>query len=357
MQEKLFEERLSLRAGVAILFVLYVGRAGVNHATWGMGADAWLGMLLGFAFSLPMLLILARLVQLLPEMNLFEMLRYGFGRGLAYVLSALYFLYFLALAATVLEQVQFVRFAGLPQTPLAVIVLFFFAAGIYLARVNVHAMGKWSVLAGLIIIGIALLLTLFALPHLRTLHLLPIGRSGDGVLLQGGYRFMVSPLGEAVVLLTLLGKRAKPRHPYRMFLFGAGFASLFFVLTFLRDRAILGASVMERVQFAPYHAASGIQIGALGSRVESLLTILVLLSGFTMLAVYLFAASRILPRSEGRGKLLFVAILAMVGVLLLHAGVLAGVSLGALHLRYAPVMQSVIPALLWLVAEVKARRA
>jgi len=156
--------------------------------------------------------------------------------------------------------------------------------------------------------------------------------------------------------LALFGKGSKQERPYRTLLFGGGLGTLFLVLTFLRDRAILGGTLIEDLQFAPYHAASGIGSG----RLESFVTVSVLLTGFTVLGLYLFASTRALSsvfrRSEGKGLLILLAILGVGSALFLHGGALNAFPVRTLHLQYAPVIQSAIPGLLWIVVEVKARR-
>ena len=238
--KQLFEEKLSLHAVSAILLMFYFGRRAASHGTLGVGTDAWIAMLLGLLMSIPVLLILARLMQLLPEKNLFDMLDYSFGRTIARVICVLYLFYFMALSGSVITKVEFVRMSSLPHTPLLMLLLLFFAAGIYLAKSGILTIGKWSVFAACFVLGISLALTLLAIPSMHVSNLLPIGISNSGALIQGGYQFMLAPLGGAVIVLVFGGKRGKGTSPYRMLFFGAGLAALFFSLTFLRDTAILG---------------------------------------------------------------------------------------------------------------------
>ena len=354
------QEGLSLRAAVALLTLFYIGHLGIYHAGQGLGADGWIAILLGFGLSVPMLLIFSRLTRLMPGINLFEMIEYGFGRVLSYVISALYLVYFLILAATVLSQVEFIQTVSLPGTPLAVLSLLFFATAAYFSYQGVLPMGKWSVLAICIVGLVFVLLSVLSIYNLRISNLFPIGTRDGEVLLRGGYRFMVTPMGAGVVLLALIGRGAKWVNFYKVFFFGAALAVLFFVGTFLRDFAILGVSGMERLTYPTYHAASGIQVGARGGHVDSLVTISVLLSVLIMLAVSLYAAARALQcvtvRREMRGLVIPAAILALGLTLFLGTAYAQRFPLETVYLRYAPVVQAGIPGLLWVVLEVKVRR-
>jgi len=353
------EEGLSLRSATALLFVFYVGHLGIYYSMLGAPADVPISMLLGLMMSVPMLLIFARLTRLLPGMNLFEMLDYGFGRVLSYGISALYFVYFLILASSVLGQIAFVRAVSLPATPLLVLCLLFFVTAAYFAHRGVLSMSKLSVLIMILIVGIAVLLSVLSMADLRVSNLLSIELSGNEAILRGGYQFMVSPLGAGVVLLALLGRSTKWVSFYKVFFIGASLAILFFLWIFLRDLAILGTAGMDRLDYPAYHAASGIQIGA-GGRVESLVTVWILLSALTMLAVCLYAAAcglrRVTLRQKNTGMLIPATVLALGLTVLLGMGFAEEFPVALIHLRYAPVVQGVLPVLLWLVAEVKVRR-
>jgi len=353
------EEGLSLRSATALLFIFYAGHLGIHYGTMGAPADVPISMLLGLGMSVPMLLIFGRLTRLLRGMNLFEMLDYGFGRVISYGISGLYFVYFLVLASSVLGQLAFVRAVSLPHTPLLVLCALLFVTAAYFAHRGVLPLGKWSVLIMMLIAGVAVLLSVLSVSSMRISNLQSTGISGNEVLLRGGYQFMVSPLGAGVVLLALLGRGTKWVSFYKVFFLGAGLATLFFLWVFLRDLAILGATGMERLTYPAYHAASGIQIGA-GGRVESLVTVWVLLSALTMLAVCLYAAAcglrRVTRRQKSTGMLIPAVILAFGLTAFFALGFAEDLPLEVLYLRYAPVVQGLIPALLWIVAEVKTQR-
>jgi len=354
------QEGLSLRAAAALLALFYIGHMGIDHAGQGLGTDGWIAVLLGFVLSVPMLLIFSRLTRLMPGANLFEMLERGFGRRFSYVISVLYLAYFLFLAAMVLGQVEFIRTVSLPRTPLVVLLLFFFGAAVYFTHGGVPAMGKWSVLTIYILLSIFVLLSLLSIENMRVSNLLPIGTVGSGALFWSGYRVMVVPMGAGVVFLALIGRSAKWVSFYKVFFFGAGFAALFFVGTFLRDLAILGVSGMAGLTYPAYHAASGIQIGAGGGRVESLVTVSVSLSALIMLAVCLYAAAcalrRVTVRRESRGMGIPAGILALGLTLFLGTAYARQLPLESWYLRYAPVVQAGIPLLLWAVLEVRVKR-
>jgi len=354
------QEGLSFRSAVALLALFYIGHLGIYHAGQGLGADGWLAMLAGFALSVPMFLIFSRLTRLMPGANLFEMLEEGFGRVLSYVVAVLYLAYFLILASTVLGQVEFMRAVSLPHTPLAVLLLLFFATATYFAYCGVLPIGKWSVLIICIAGAISVLLSLLSISNLRVFNLLPIGAVGGTAILRGGYRFMLTPMGAGVVLLALLGRSSKGLNYYKVFFFGGALALLFFLGTFLRDLAILGTQGIERLTYPAYQAASAIRFGAGGGRVESLVTVLVLLSVLTMLAVCLSAAAhairRVTLRQETRRMVIPAAVLALGLTLLLGTRYAQGFPLEAIYLRYAPIVQLGIPLVLWVVLELKMRR-
>ena len=352
--------KLSFRSATAVLLVFYIGSGHVIGMSSGLGVDGWLAQLAGFALAAPLLLILARLVQIMPGMGLYDMLEHTLGRWFAIIASILYFCYFLLLAASVrLYHGTFLQITGLPNTPLLVILLTLFVVCTYLAKSGVLAVGKWSMILAAVLIVFAVGLTLFAIPSMRLQNLLPLGTSGGRAIVEGGYRFALFPFGEAVVLLALFGGLERKVNPYRLFLFGAALAVCFFALTFLRDAAILGGRSMDTLRYPHFQAASVIRVGGMETRIEFLATIPFVLAGLTKVAVCLLAASgavRGVFRFSSRGRVLIPVALASVGLsLALFDGFLDMISSSVVYWTALPFLQVGIPLLMWGVAEAKNR--
>jgi spore germination protein KB len=347
-----------VRGSVAMLLLLYMGSGNALGRSLGLGADTWIAYLLGLLLAAPLLLVLARLVQLTPGMDLYDMLDYTLGRRLAAIAAALYFFYFIALAATVgVRYGAFLQFTSLTHTPLIVILLALFAVCAYLAGSGVETLGKWSTLWAATALLAAVLLTLLAIPSMRLENLLPIAASGGGAIFRGGHRITRLPFGEAVVLLALLGHLDRRANPYRLFFLGATLAAGFFVLTFLRDAAVLGAGNMDSLRYPHFQAAGVLQVGAGMTRIESLASIPPVITGLTKAAVCLLAAAGALRRIFGLahgGLVLIPLALFCVGLsMMLFDKRAALFAYPAVHLRIAPLFQLAIPVLMWLIAEGK----
>jgi len=348
--------KLNFRGAVAILLVFYMGSGPVFSLSSGLGADGWIAQLIGFLLVLPLLFILARLVRLMPGMDFYGILGYTLGKWLAGVVTVLYFCYFITMAATVrLYYGTFLQLTSLPNTPLIVILLALFAICAYLAKSGAETLGKWSTLVGAMAIVGALFLALMAIPSMRLGNLLPVMASGGREILWSGYRFAVLPFGEAVVLLALFGRLERGVSPYRVFFFGALLAAVFFVLTFLRDAAVLGAESMDSLRYPSFQAASVIRMGVIEMRIESLWSVPLILIGATKAAVYLIAAvlavRRLFGLVDGGAVLLPVAFFSVGLSGVLFYNLTALFSFPALHLVVAPLFQMGIPVVIWLVAE------
>ncbi|MCL2563383.1 MAG: spore germination protein [Oscillospiraceae bacterium] len=356
MNEHIGMGKLNQKGAAAILLLFYLGS--ILNMPSDLGADGWIALLAGLAAAFPLLLLLARLVRIMPGMGLYEMLEYTLGRVLAIFVSVLYFAYFILLAAmTQVRYGVFVQLTSLTNTPMVVILILFAAVGVYLAKSGVETLGKWSVLTAAVVILSAVVLTLFAIPSMRVENLLPIATSGGRAIVRGGVRQAIFPFGGAVVMLALSGRLDCKANPYRVFLFGAAIACVFFVLTFLRDAAVLGAGSMDTLRYPFFQAAGVIRVGAIETRIESLAAVPILLAGVTKAAVYLFAAvgavRRVLGVRAGRRVFIPAAIFSvgLAAVLSGHLGVWD--SFPTVYLRIALLFQLGIPVLMWVAAEVK----
>ena len=358
MQNTCSTSRLNLRGAVAILLVFYISSSGIFGFAYGLGPEGWLAQLMGLLMAAPLLLILARLLHILPGRTLYDMLDHLFGRWIACFLSLLYFFYFISLAATVrVQYAELIRLVTLVHTPLVVILLAFFILCVYLAKSGLETLGKWSLFLGALAIAFTLGLTLMATPHMRGEHLLPMGVQAPAALIRGGGKFAIFPLGEAVVMLALLGRLDKGASPYKLLFTGALLAAGFFLLTFFRDTAILGATLMDMVHYPSFKAAGVVQLGWIGGRVDMFFAGILLLTGLTKAAVCLIAASgalgRVFSLPDGNAVLIPVAFFSVGLSAILFPNLAQLFAHPSVYVYYAPLFQAVIPGLMWLAAEWK----
>ncbi|MCL2588161.1 MAG: endospore germination permease [Oscillospiraceae bacterium] len=352
--------KLNYKNAIAIVLVFYIGSHMV-HTPEGLGTDGWAAHLIGFVAVTPLLLILARLVQLMPRMDLFEMLEYALGRSIAIIVSLLYFLYFTVSSASVGAYYgSFLQLTSLPNTPFFVLLLALFGLCAYLAKSGGLTLGKWSVILGAVTVFTAVLLTLFAIPSMRAENLLPVVENGGRAIARAGARQAVFPFGEAIVFLALFGRLDQTGKSYKVFFLGAIFAAGVFILNFLRDAAILGAGGMDSLRYPFFEAAGVIRVGALETRIETLVTLPIVIAGLTTAAIYLFAATgavrRVFGVKDSRALYLWLTLSAVGLAMVLFGNMRMLPSFSAVHFIVAPLFQLGFPVLIWLVAEVKSIR-
>ena len=352
---------LGLRGAVALLFVFFISSSGIFGFTYGLGPDGFLAQLLGFCAIIPLLLLFARLAHLLPGKNLYDMLDFAFGRQVTSGLSLLYLLYFISVAATIrVQYAELLRLTTLTNTPLPIILLAFFAFCAYLAKSGLETVAKWSILIGALTIAFTLALTLLAIPHMQGNHLLPIGASSHAALIKGGVRFAIFPLGEAVVMLALLGPLGKGTSPYKLFVIAPVMALGFFLVNFFRDTAILGAGFLDMLHFPTLKAASVVQMGWIGSRIDIFFLGILLLTGLTKAALCIIAGAhgirRLFSLSDERRAILPLAAFSVILSAILFPNLAQLFAHPGIYVYYAPIFQGLIPGLMWLVVECKMRR-
>jgi len=229
-----------------------------------------------------------------------------------------------------------------------------------LAKSGSVTMGKWSVLVAVLVIFLTLAVTALAISAMRVNHLLPMGNHSGGALLGGGYRFAALPLGEAVVLLALVGQLDRKTKPYRLFFLAGIFAVAFFVLSFLRDLAILGVGAMESAFYPSYRAMAIPNVGGMGTRMEVFVLLMALLTGVTKVAVCLLAAAKgvrwIFSLRGVKSIVIPVAILVLALSLIGYSNLIALFAFPHAYLRYAPALQMGIPVLMWGIVEIKTKK-
>ena len=351
MKDKIASNQINLQTAVFILLILHIGSFGMFGPEQGFYAGVWLSWLLSLLGFVPVLLLWSHLVKNMPNMDLFAMLEHGFGRVLGRLFGLCYILFFLFLAASArFFYAAMTQMLTLSFTPFVVILLLFFLLSAYLAKSGLQAMGKWCALLVALMAGMTILFFLLATPIMRVENVLPLMPNGGEGVLRGAARFFVLTIGNAVIMLALLGNVEAKASPRKLFFYATAITVLFFVFHFLRDTAILGQGGVEASIYPSYKAAGLIRLGGTGTRIEVFVLLFDTMAGLSKVALCIIAAARGLARlfgqSEENAFVLSVAFLTVGLSALLFSNLHTLFSMAPTYLRIAPVFQVLIPLLL-----------
>ncbi|MEC9488350.1 MAG: endospore germination permease [Halanaerobium sp.] len=257
------------------------------------GQDGWLALALGAGISLPLVLAYARIQAHYPGENLFQILQQVYGKLIGNLLSLLYVLYALFVAAVYLRFfIEFVKLFALRETPeLAV-------AGITLLLV------VWGVKEGLEILGVsarllshllfpALAITLLLLiPKMELENILPVMTDGFPKILQGGIYLALFPFTELIILSMAISSFGDDGSSYRMMLSSLLWGGLGALAIILVSLLVLGPEQYQSLYFPFYITVSRIQLGEFIQRIEIVVGLSLVIASFFKFSLCLLAAAR-----------------------------------------------------------------
>lgn len=352
---------LSMRGAFSIIMLIQISNSLFLGYPETGGPETWISLLICTVIITPVMVLYARLVHLMPGKDLYEMMEFAFGKWGKCILAAFYAFYFLNLAAIVRgNYAEFIHLTSLYQTPFIIICLVFFAVCVYIACKGVRVLGLWCSTILVFAVGSILLLTLLSTSDMNFNHLVPLNQEGLGGLIENAFRFVPLPMAESVMVLSIVGNLQKRVNPYKMFLFSTLSSIAFFILLFLQNCSVLSWDTLITMYFPSYKAASVIQVGSIGTRIESLMAFMFILAGISKITLSLIAGTKAVQHlfflKNYEPLLLPVGFFTVALSVIAFENIMQMFDFISYYVIYAVPFQILIPVALWVTAEIKIRK-
>ncbi len=354
-------QEMSVRQAICLMVLFLTGNSalfGINH--YG-GRDSWLTFLLAGICALLIVSLYARILRLNGEHSFFEGLSSLFGRVGGGLITLLFVVYFLHLSALLMRTLsEFGRVNSLQNPPYHLILILFTLAGIYLSRSGEAIMGRWALIVFVVVLGVTLFIFLASLKDIKAMNLFPMLRRSPADLLRSGIWYLSFPLLECVVFLPLLSRRKNSTDLPRIFRHGVLWSAAILLAMLLCSLLLLGEPMLSRLYFQTHSAVKLIHVGDFLSRLEEIVSIILLLGGLTKYTVCLRAAvegiSHLLGSDQPESLTAPVGLLSFALSMATVSNVMDLENLLNLYPVYSWVFQLGLPMLIWGMFELKHRK-
>lgn len=326
------------------------------------GQDIWISQLFAIAFTIPAVLMFARIMKLFPGKNLFEIIDELFGKIFGKVLIVLLVWYALHLSASVLRNfTDFIQVTTMPETPQLPVAIMLLAPILYLARCRTGVFGKWSVVTFVIISTIILFTILLSIEAMDWNNILPVMEHDMGTLLNSSYQLFTLPLGETFLFLGIADSLKKGDSPYKAYLYGILFIGFSSLLILPRNVLVLGPGMMEVTYYPSFAVGRIINPGDFFARIENMLSMNYIFTGITKITLCIVfvvkGIASLFKIPEYRKILAPICLLCLALSIISYHSVM---DLFDFVKRYYPIytipFQILIPLLIWITAEIKKSR-
>ncbi len=355
------KEKLTARQTITLLTMFFFGSTGVLGVNTDVGQDSWLAFLMAAAIAFPFMLMYSRLCRLYPDKSFFELAESLLGKVGGKIVVALLTWYCLHLCSLVMRNFsEYIQVCTMPETPQLPVMLFMMLGVVYLVKSGVETMGKWSVLMLPLIVAVVILTVLFALNRMDFSRLLPIARHDLGSMANSAYYSVMFPYLEIIVFVCAFSGSSETEKPYKPYIAAFFVATALMLTITLRDTMILGAHVLDALNFPSYVAVKIIQIGEVISRIEGSISMNYILSGIAKCSVCLLAAAKgiayLFGLREHKQFLFPLGLLVVALSTIVFDNLIQMFEFIQVYNVYSVPFSIIIPVLIWILAEFKHRK-
>ena len=346
---------------IGCLIALAVASSSFVSGYDSIGQDSWIAVSLAALIAVPVIGMYARTMRLYPGMGLFDIAENMFGGVFGKVVIAFMTWYFLHVSSLVLSLFTFfINLAALKETPDIVVMGSLLLVAAYLSASGIHTMGKWALLIVIMILGNLVLTIAFSARSMDISHLRPVMAHSGRHLLSEAWCFGAFAFGETIVALTAFGSLKEGESPYKAYYLGLGLGAAVIISVALRNILVLGPHMLDASVFPSYIATRIVTFGNFLENVESIISFALVLMGVSKLALCLHAAAaggaKLLGKRGERYFILPASLFALVLSLTSFEHMADFFAFAEVYRYYALPFLVIIPAAIWIAAEVKAHK-
>lgn len=253
--------------------------------------DAWIAVVVAALMAVPVYAVYGRIAKTYPGENIYDIFEIVFGKVLGKTLSLLFVWYSVHLGSLVIRNFsEFVQIVSFPETPQFVMVMFTGLVVIYFLKSGIEVIGRWSDYIIVVIIMFVIIINVLSITQMHIEYIIPILGRGVGGILRSSTAIFAFPFGEAVIFLSVLNNLNENGKPYRIFYISLALGGLIILIASMRNILTLGVQVATTLYFPVYTSISLINIGDFLQRLQVLVTIIYILTGFIKISICIYSA-------------------------------------------------------------------
>jgi len=355
------KEQISDKEAICIYFSFIIGSTLIIGVGGDAKNDAWISGIIGVVMFIPMLLVYSRILSLFQGKDLFDILDLSLGKVIGKIVAIIYIWYAFHLGALVLRNYgEFINTVAMPETPMLVSLLSMGLVCIVAVRLGIEVLGRTTTYFIPLILFILVLVQILVIPELKLNYLKPIMGNGFTPVLKGAFEAFSFPFAESVLFIGVFSSLQTKKSPLKVYILGTLISAIIIIVTTMRNIAVLG-NMSGSFYFPSYEAVSRISIGDFIQRIE------VTVSVVFMFSVYIKCSVCLLVVCKGIGKMFnlkdYRKIVIQAGLLMSYFSYTVYDNIMMMkywafkvYFYYAFPMQVILPVIIWIFAELKAKR-
>ncbi len=345
----------------SIIILFLFGSSLVIGTSTKAKQDSWICILIAAILALPIFFIYFRILDKYPGEGFYDIVIKVFGKIAGKVICFLYAWYALHLGALVFRNfTEFMRVQVLKDTPSIIILCFGILLCIWTIYSGVKNMGSVSKAILPVLMTFILLTIVLCLKDMNFSNVEPVLTTDIPTLLTSSYSVVSFPFAETVVILPIFSFLKSEDKPRKVFLKAFGISLIFLLLANLRNLFVLGATFSKSPYFSSYQTVSVISVGEFFTRFEALVGANYFLAGFVKVGICLFASSiglaKVCSMKDYKPMAAPCGLILIILSAVMYKNTEEMFNWLDIYTVYAVPFQVIIPIILWITIEIKAKR-
>lgn len=353
-------EQITDKEAICILIMFVIGSSLIIGVGGEAKNDAWISAIVGLIMVIPMMIIYSRILSLFQGRDLFDILYLIFGKVIGNFIAILYIWYAFHLGALVLRNYgEFINIIAMPETPMFVSLLCLGMTCIIAVRLGIEIIARTTTyflpILFLILVGVQLL----AMPQLNLEYIKPILGNGIMPVLKGGFSAFSFPFAETILFIGIFSSLKTKKSPVKVYFWGILISAAIIIITTIRNIAVLG-NMVGSFYFPSYEAVSMISIGDFIQRIEVSVSSIFIFGAFIKCSICLLVACKGIAKMFNLKDYRSISI--QTGLLMVYFSYIVydnsmEMSYWAFKVYpyYSFPFQVILPIIIWISAEIKAR--
>lgn len=287
------KEIISDKQGICLMILFIIGSSWVVGIGNDAKKDAWLGILIGFSMSLPIIYVYSRLLALFPQKDLFDILQIVFGKVIGTFISIIFIWFAFHLGSLVLRNFsEFTSISVFPDTPSILPMSFLIILCIWVLKEGIEVLGRCGEIFAIFVLIVVIIMLLLSFSQIDVNNLRPILYDGFKPVISGAFQAFSFPFTETIVFAFCLSSLKSPKSSYKVYFKGLIIGgSIVFLLT-IRNTMVLGFELVDTVYFPSFIAVSLIHIGEFLQRMEIAISVIFIITIFIKTSVCILAVCK-----------------------------------------------------------------
>lgn len=321
--------------------------------------DAWIALIVGVIFTIPVVIMYGRLMNLFPGKNLFQILEEIFGKIVGKVFSLIFIGNTFFLGSYILNDfVDFIKLTALFNTPLFIPIVIIGILTIWMLMKGIEVFANWVQFFLRIMLVFIFLIWILLIPQMDITNLKPVFSHSIKEIVKEAFALLTFPFSEVFLFLNFFDFVRHNDKTKNIFIKPLLLGGVMALITTIVEILLLGGEIYSSYYYSGYAAIKRMKFAGEFQRLEVIVSVVFTIIQFMEFGLCFLGVSKgiqnVFNLRNYRDILVPVVFLSLNFTYIMFGSVMeAGEFVQDLWPFYGFFMQIVFPGLIFIVAIVK----